>query len=332
MLNLFSTHIESLYCNKVGNKSRNEELLVSKHALDLDGEEKALLREFFLSPFRKKGDEYFTIESDQDLAAITKMKYSHEINDHVANHLYNCGRHPHIKSGELFVAELSNIIYDNNSYIGIGIFKSELRNDFLKFDTEENQLVFHLDQGVSLSKLDKGLIILLNNNGSIERVLTHDSNQYDTKYWKEEFAGLSYLKDEHYDTRKYLKFVSDFSKEIPEKKDQIEFVNNVHQHFASVDEFHEEDFIQQEIPYLADEFSHFKLYKGEKYDIDTIKDFQVSNTVVNDSIKKIKSKIELDTGITIDFGKGTPAHKYITKCFDHEEQMYYYKVKFNKEL
>lgn len=332
MLNLFSTQIESLYCNKIGNKSRNEEILVSQHPLELDGEEKALLKEFFLSPFRKKGDEYFTIESDKNLSSITTMKYSREINKHIAYHLYNCGRHPHIKSGELFVAELSNIIYENETYTGIGIFKSELRNDFLKFDTEENQLVFHLDQGVSLNKLDKGLIIVMNDDDSISRVLTHDSNQYDTKYWKDDFAGLSYLKDEHYDTRKYLKFVSDFSKEIPENKDRIQFVNDAHQHFASNDHFDEEEFITNQIPFLADEFEHFKAYHGEKYDIDSIKDFEISNTVVNDSIKKIKSKIELDTGISIDIGKGTPAHKYVTRHFDEEEQMYFYKVKFNKEI
>ena len=65
-----------------------------------------------------------------------------------------------LKSGEVYVAYLENLQIDNEKVNAVGIFKSELKQDFLQFSEQENQINAHLQQGVSLSKLDKGCIIL----------------------------------------------------------------------------------------------------------------------------------------------------------------------------
>jgi len=59
----------------------------------------------------------------------------------------------------VYVTHLTNINIDNNVVDAIGIFKSELQSDFLQFEEKGTHLEMILQQGVNLSKLDKGCII-----------------------------------------------------------------------------------------------------------------------------------------------------------------------------
>ena len=54
---------------------------------------------------------------------------------------------------------LTNINIDNNVVDAIGIFKSELQSDFLQFEEKDTHLEMILQQGINLSKLDKGCLI-----------------------------------------------------------------------------------------------------------------------------------------------------------------------------
>ena len=59
MINLYNTHIASLSIHRVGNKSRNEAILLSETPHEADDELTPLLKEFFLKPFRDKEENYF---------------------------------------------------------------------------------------------------------------------------------------------------------------------------------------------------------------------------------------------------------------------------------
>jgi hypothetical protein len=51
-----------------------------------------------------------------------------------------------------------------------------------------------LQQGINLSKLDKGCIILIIKKEEGFKILTVDSNRYDARYWLEHFYLLMRLK------------------------------------------------------------------------------------------------------------------------------------------
>jgi len=350
MINLYNAQIESLSLHRVGNKSRNEAIFLSDEPYRLNDEITPLIKEFFLKPFREKEENYFQFAHEVDLAynemficvsnIFDNPSKAHENSRRITDHLYHQSNHPHIKNGEVYVAYLKNVSIDNEVVDAIGIFKSEIKSDFLELDENGSHLDMILKQGISLDKLDKGCLIFNYKKEEGYKVLTVDSNRYDSRYWLEHFLGLDVFQDENFLTKKYLKFAQDFAKEVvapaEDKKEEVMFMNRAMNHFAKNDQFEETAFLNEVLdnPDLISEFKSFKADKGEKYSIEDISTFPISNSAVSDARKKFKNVINLDTNITIklDFVNPESAEKFLEKGWDEERQMYYYLAYFNSEL
>jgi len=350
MINLFNTQIETVSIHRIGNKSRGEDIFIAASEYRLNDEIKPLLKEYFFKPFRDKEESYFNFAHDVDLEyndmyKICKGVFAqggenlHSNSTAIAKHLYNQSNHPHIKTGELYVVYMKNVTIDNNPVDAIGIFKSEIKADFLQFKQNDNILLPKLQQGINLNKLDKGAIIFNYKADEGYKILTIDQNKYDSRYWLEHFLSVDAAHDEHFTTKKYMKFVQDFAKDVvlpaEDKKEEVMFMNRAVNHFAKNDTFEEANFIKDVIdnPDIASEFNHYKADKAAKYSIEDVSTFPISNGAVTEARKKIKSVIELDTNITIklDFVNPESAEKFIEKGWDEEKQMYYYLFYFNKE-
>jgi len=350
MINLFNAQIDSLSLHRIGNKNKGEGIFLSENTQTLNDETRGLLKEFFLKPFREKEENYFKLTHETDLSfnevyqAATEVfkdaEHIHQTSKKIAQFLYEQSNHPHIKSGEVFVAHLSNILLDNEKVEALGIFKSELKQDFLQFEEKDKSLDLVLEQGVNLNKLDKGCLIfnVLADEGF--KVLSVDSNRYDAKYWLENFLGVNVLPDDNFYTKNYLKFCQNFAKDVvlpaEDKQQEVLFMNRAVNHFAKNDSFEETHFLNEvmENPELIPEFKHYKVEKGPKYSIEDISTFPIANKAVSDSRKKIKNVIQLDTNIQIrmDFINPESAERFVEKGWDEEKQMYYYLVYFNKEM
>lgn len=349
MINLYSAHIASLSIHRVGNKSKNEPILLSEEIYKTNDEMTPLLKEFFLKPFRDKEENYFQFGNEVDVEFNELYKIAseifadpesiHENSKKITRHLYDQSMHQHIKSGEVYVAFLENLQIDNEKVNGIGIFKSELKQDFLQFSEKENQLEAFLQHGVGLNKLDKGCLIFDVKREDGYKILSVDSNRYDARYWLESFLGVDACEDDNFKTKKYLKFCQDFAKDVvlpaEDKKQEVLFMNRAVNHFAKNDNFLESAFINEVIdnPDLIPEFNHYKNEKSPKYSIEDLTTFPIANTAVTAARKKIKNTINLDTNIQIklDFINPENADKFVEKGWDEEKQMYYYLVYFNKE-
>ncbi|WP_304132983.1 nucleoid-associated protein [Mesonia mobilis] len=349
MINLYNAQIESLSIHRVGNKSRNEGVFLSEQPFAFNDEMNALLKEYFLKSFREKEENYyqFSHETDlefHDLYEIATTIFAdpstvHAQSKKIAQLLFNEGKHPHIKSGELYVVYFENALLDNEKVEAIGIFKSELKHDFLQFEEKSSNLEAVLQQGVNLNKLDKGALIFNKNKEEGYKILSVDSNRYDTKYWLEQFLGVDIFADENFNTKSYLKFCQNFAKDVvlpaEDKQQEVMFMNRAVNHFAKNDKFEESSFLNEvmENPELIPEFKHYKTEKAPQYKIEDLTEFPVSNTAVSAARKKIKSVINLDTNVQIkmDFVNSDSAEKFIEKGWDEERQMYYYLVYFNKE-
>ncbi|UOB18272.1 nucleoid-associated protein [Abyssalbus ytuae] len=349
MINLYPTQIESLSIHRIGNKSKNEGIFFSSEPYRLNDEISAILKEYFFKPFREKEENYFRFDNEVDVEFNELYKIVSEIfNDtsslhanskKIATHLFDQSNHPHIKSGELYVTHLTDVMMDNQKVDAVGIFKSELKHDFLQFAENEANLDILIQQGVNINKLDKGCIVFNINKEDGYKVLSVDSNRYDTKYWLENFLGVDVLTDENFFTKKYLKFCQDFAKDVvlpaEDKKQEVMFMNRAVNHFAKNDDFEETSFLNEVIdnPDLIPEFKHYKVEKGPKYSIEDVSNFPIANKAVSEARKKIKNVINLDTNIQIkmDFINPESAEKFVEKGWDEEKQMYYYLVYFNKE-
>lgn len=349
MLNLFNTHIDSLSIHRVGNKSRNENVFLSETTYSLTDEIVPLLKEFFFRPFREKEENYFQFAHDVDLEynemfnlateVFTNPSSVHEVSKKITRHLFEQSNHPHIKNGEVFVTYLTNISIDNQTVDAFGVFKSELRTDFLQFEERGSNLEMILQEGINLNKLDKGCLIFNYKKEEGYKILTVDSNRYDARYWLEHFLSVDAFQDENYMTKKYLKFCQEFAKEVvfpaEDKKEEVLFMNRAVNHFAKNDTFEETKFLNEVIenPDLIPEFKSFKADRGEKYSIEDVTSFPIANAAVSDARRSIKNVINLDTNIQIklDFVNPDSAEKFVEKGWDEERQMYYYLVYFNKE-
>jgi hypothetical protein len=349
MINLFNAHIENLSIHKVGNKSRNENTFLSANPYILKDEIVPLLKEFFFKPFRDKEENYYQFAHEVDLEyndmfnlateLFTNPGSAHDISKKITQHLFEQSNHPHIKNGEVYIAYLSNISIDNNVVDAIGIFKSELKSDFLQFEEKESDIELILQEGVNLNKLDKGCLIFNYKKEEGYKILSVDSNRYDARYWLEHFLNVDAFQDENFMTKKYLKFCQSFAKDVvfpaEDKKQEVMFMNRAVNHFAKNDNFEETAFLNEVMdnPDLIPEFKNYKIDKGEKYSIEDVTNFPIANAADTDARKSIKNVINLDTNIQIklDFINPESAEKYVEKGWDEEKQMYYYLVYFNKE-
>ncbi|MDO6810293.1 nucleoid-associated protein [Zobellia galactanivorans] len=349
MINLYPTQIETISLHRVGNKNKSEGIFLSEEPFSLNDETTGLLKEYFFKPFREKEENYFKLTNDVDVefnelykivsAIFDDPESMHANSKKIATHLFEQSNHPHIKSGEVYVAHLSNVMLDNVKTEAIGIFKSELKHDFLQFEERGNNLDIIIQQGININKLDKGCLIFNVNKEEGYKVLSVDSNRYDTKYWLENFLGVDPLADENFYTKNYLKFCQNFAKDVvlpaEDKQQEVLFMNRAVNHFAKNDAFEETNFLNEvlENPELVPEFKHYKEEKGPKYSIEDVSNFDIANKAVSDARKKIKNVINLDTNIQIkmDFINPESAEKFVEKGWDEERQMYYYLVYFNKE-
>jgi len=349
MLNLYPTQIESLSLHRVGNKNKSESLFLSDEPFALNDEISGLLKEYFFKPFREKEENYFKFSNEVDVEFNEIYKLSidifensssiHHASKKIAKYLYEQSDHPHIKSGELYVTYLQDVVLDNEKTDAIGIFKSEIKQDFLQFDDKGSNLNLIIEQGVNINKLDKGCLIFNVDKEEGFKVLSIDSNRYDAKYWLENFLGLEPLSDDNFLTKNYLKFCQSFAKDVvlpaEDKQQEVMFINKAVNHFAKNDAFEESNFLNEVLdnPELIPEFKHYKVEKGPKYSIEDVSNFDIANKAVSVARKKIKNVISLDTNIQIkmDFINPESAEKFVEKGWDEERQMYYYLVYFNKE-
>jgi len=349
MLNLYNTHIETLSIHRVGNKSRNESQFLSGQPFNLTNEIVPLMKEYFFRPFREKEENYFQFAHEVDLDYNEMFQFAsevfanptslHEVSKKITNHLFEQSNHPHIKNGEVYVTYLTNVNIDNNVVDAIGIFKSEVQTDFLQFEERGTTLEMILQQGINLSKLDKGCLIFNYKKEEGYKILSVDSNRYDARYWLEHFLSVDAFQDENFITKKYLKFCQGFAKDVvfpaEDKKQEVMFMNRSVNYFAKNDQFEESNFLNEVMdnPDLIPEFRSYKVDKGEKYSIEDVTTFPIANSAVSDARKSIKNVINLDTHIQIkmDFINPESAEKFVEKGWDEEKQMYYYLVYFNKE-
>ena len=349
MINLYSAQIESLSIHRIGNKSKAEGLFVSSDPYTLSDELTPLIKEFFFKSFREKEENYYQFHHEADLEfnemfglaqkVFENPSATHMFSEEIAKHLYAQSDHPHIKAGELYVVYLENVLIDNIKTDALGIFKSEIKQDFLQFRESGTNLQMILEQGINLNKLDKGALIFNHKSEDGYKVLSVDSNRYDAKYWLENFLGVDTFEDDNFYTKKYLKFCQDFAKDVvlpaEDKKEEVLFMNRAVNHFAKNDAFEESAFMNEVIenPDLIPEFRHYKTEQAPKYKIEDLTEFPISNKAVSSQRKKIKNVINLDTNIQIkmDFINPESAEKFVEKGWDEEKQMYYYLVYFNKE-
>jgi hypothetical protein len=337
--------IQHIALHKVGNTTNKDSIRFSKDELDLEDDIRALLKHYFLSPFKTESRYHFSHESDLNLNEV--FFYARQIfkdsdtffntSISLAKHLHAQSTHPKIKFGEFYVVLFDNCVVEGRKTKALGLFKSESRETYLKVVTTKDNYNINSDEGININKLDKGCLIfnLEEENGFIVEAVDH-LNKTETHFWFDEFLHLVERKDAYYQTDNALamtkKFVTSY---LPhrfdmDRTDEAEILNNSARYFREHDTFDLDAFSNEVLdhPDLANTFKSYKTEYEQEYKIQIDDHFDISDRATKRQAKNFKSVLKLDKNFSL-YIHGD--RRYIEKGRDEEKNMNFYKLYFNEE-
>jgi len=272
----FIDTLKSLSIHKVGHKTNEEGMILSKESIQIDNDIKSILIDYFINSF--KSDEYYNFYHDIDIRMNEAYTCISEIftnpntlinqSINLAKHLYEQSVHPRIKGGEFYTAYFENCIINGESVDAIGLFKSENKDIFLKVYPAGIRFEIESEKGININKLDK---------------------------------------DEYSNTQNILNLYKNFIKnELPQqfeisKADQIELLNKSLKFFKEKDNFDFDDFANEVIghPEMVESFGKYKETFQQNNNIEISESFTISENAVKKQSRSLKSGIKLEKNFDI---------------------------------
>ncbi len=347
MINFENVKLESVIVHKVGNKAREENITFSDSPITIENDlVKELLLKYFLSPFKNSTFYQFFHETDirfnevytycANIFADFNSFYDNSV--HISKHLYEQSNHPKIKDGEFYLVYLDDCMIDDEIVQGIGLFKTENKETYLKINQHGKNFEIKSDDGININKLDKGCIIFNTEKegGFIVAIVDSLNKAGEALYWKDNFLKITPREDNYFHTKSCINLCKNFIQEVyneendVERADQIEFKNKAAKYFSEKDTFNLQEFEQEVIsqPEAINSFREYKKVYEEDFDTTVADGFEISEMAAKTAKKQFKSVIKLDTNFHI-YVHGT--RELMRKGFDEEKNMNFYQVFFEEE-
>ncbi len=348
MIKRTRAEITKCIIHKVANKYNSGQNSFSETTIRFDEESYNLMLPFLLKPFANLSQS-FRFSHHADIRLNEMNNYASNIfkdeesfienSKNIVNHLYEQSNSAQIKKGDVIVALIEGIEYQDVLTEAVGVFKVENKIDFFQTYLDDDSFDVAVQQGISTKKIDKGCLILNTSDVEGTVVLSIDNNQYDAQYWVKNFLSVKYADDRNQHTQSYLEMCKEFSEEIikPElgKQEQSQFLASTVDYFKENESVDYHNFKEE----LFEEDKHKEMFEDYKKHFETLNDvlirnnFEVSDVVLKKEKQKIKNIIKLDTNIEIKLDVDAPdaASEYLERGYDESKKMKYYKVYFNEE-
>lgn len=329
--------ISAIITHYVGNRLKDDELILSEEPSVFDEPTQTILWKYVLSSFKAPEFYQFTHAAELDLnnvytiakgvfadpASITSRSKD------LAKVLFEHSQHPQIKSGEFFVMYFKKLTFGNVTADAIGLFKSEKKEPFLFTEEKDNIIDIHSFQGIAPGKVDKACIIF---NDSMEdgyNVLAVDNvnKGEEAKYWFEDFLKIKPRSTEYTKTSNILTITKDFilndlgAEDLMDKSEKIDLMNRSVDFFKENEAFDQEEFSVQvfEDKEVGDRFRAYTAEKDkEGYHFD--EGFDISQEAVKKKQKIFKSVLKLDKNFSV-YIHGN--REMIEKGVDDDGRRYY---------
>ncbi len=340
--------ITKFIIHKIGNKFNDTRNLFSEKPVIFDENSYELMKPYLLKPFANLAETYrFHHHADVNLNEIFNYSKSIfedeesfvETSKNIVKHLYEQSNSAQIKTGDVIIALIEDVEYNEIFTNAIGIFKIENKTDFFQTYVDGDSMDVMVQQGISTKKIDKGCLVINSSDDEGSVVLSVDNNNYDTQYWIKNFLNIKYADDKNNHTQTYIEMCKDFSNEVLKtdfgSKEQSHFLAKTIDFFkendtVNIHDFKDDVFEEDEHKEMFDDYK--KVFESEK-DVLVRNQFHVSEIVLKKQKQKIKTEIKLDTNIQIKLDVEAPdaSSEYLELGYDDEKKMKYYKVYFNEE-
>jgi hypothetical protein len=339
--------LDQLTVHYIGNKQNGGALLLSRREQELGSDIRVRMGEALLQRFAQCHERYsFTHSSALGYNEVyTFVKTLFEEPDglydesvRIARHLFEVSLHPKIKPGELYVVRFSGLIDEDQSLEAIGLFKAETRSLFADLIPREDDLSLELKEGIELTKMDKGCLIL--NRGAEQgfELLIFDSNGKgeEAQFWKDKFLGVLIRQNEYLQTQDFLTLTKNFvTQQMPgefevSKTEQIDILNRSMDYFKTHGNFDRNEFETEVLHHdeLIHSFRKFDEQHRKTNELDPVGVFEISPQAVKRQARVFKSVIKLDKNFHI-YVHGD--RELIEKGYDEVLQKHYYKIYFDQE-
>jgi hypothetical protein len=346
MMNFDEAGLNALALHKVGNKSADEDIVLSKNLLEVSDVVKPLLLQYFLSSF--KSEELYNLTHPSELTLNEVFHAVSAIFDdpdcllaqsqNLARCLYRHSTHPKILNGEFYVAYLGNCQINGQTVDAVGLFKSESRETYLKIYPIGGSFEIGHDDGININKLDKGCLIFNTGRGEGYAVAMIDNQNKgnEAQYWRDDFLQVRPRSDNYHNTRAVMDLCKNFVKEKlsqdfeVSRVDQADMLNRSMKFLKENDEFGMEDFNEQVLgsPAIISSFSEYKNQFRDEHDVEIPETFEISESALKRQSRFMKSVIKLDKNFHI-YIHGE--RQMAEKGFDDARQLNFYKLFFKEE-
>lgn len=215
-----------MIAHRVGNKLRGEGVGFSAREIDATPLTDVLGRLFKKSFVT---NDYYYFEGDYDMEMNTLYTFVKSIFDnpsefksqsnHIAKSLYESSTHPKVKNGEMCVIYMTDVDYLDSKVDAIAIIKSESHQEVLQLNWGENGFEAQKTMGISLTKIDKGALIynVSPEKGYVVSIVDKVSRSGEAKYWKGSFLKVKPYNGSIHQTSNLLDVCNDFVKSVVEK-------------------------------------------------------------------------------------------------------------------
>ncbi len=346
-IDISEASIEKLITHHVGNKVKDENLILSHEYSNLKNEQtNDYVLKYFLQQF--KHFEFYQFKHSVELAMnevnITVGKMLHlpdtfiQESKNIAKLLYEYSEHPNIKSGELNIVRFNNAMYDGEIVDAVGIFKSESNVPYLKMHGNNHNYEIEHEFGFELKGIDKACLIFNVDREKGYKVLVIDNTNKssEARYWLDGFLGLIPCSDEFNNTKDVLKITKDFvTKKLTEefdvtKTEKIDLLNRTMDYFKTNESFDKDEFEQNvfQDSNVINSFKEFDNSYREENELKKNSSFNISNHAVKKLNRAYKSVLKLDKNFhvyihgnkdLIEKGTDSNGRKYYKIYYENEE-------------
>ncbi len=333
----------------VGNKGLGEELVTSSEEITLtDDFVKDTVLRYFQMPFKTDIYHKFRGNLELNLHGVGNMVDDYfqkrgisfmSLSKKLANILYDQTMHPKLMGGNFCVTYFKDLIVDGELVDAIGLFKTEKRETFLKFNEGAEEFSVETDCGIATDKLDKGCLIYNTERQTGYKLSIIDTNNRKAEtamYWSGDFLNTELKPNSYYHTSNFIESVKSFCEEIlpdtDKAEDADEILNKTVNYVDANDKISVDNYVREILQEkdLSEQFKEFRKDYKERLALQDVADeFEVSRTAVKENKKYMRTVLKLDKNFHV-YIHGN--HEMTEYGFDEERGLKFMKLYFvNKE-
>ncbi|USZ15726.1 nucleoid-associated protein [Moraxella sp. FZFQ2102] len=301
LLDLGAAKVKKVIVHHVGNKFRDEGVMLSDAESEHDATLDDLLLKFFLAPVVNSENEYLlNHESDINLNLIkhySSLVFKDEnefvaASVAVAKHLYISSTHPNIGGGEFIEILYDGIRINDLEIQAIGLFKIEAKNSYLDIKNNHHAINIVEKKGISVDSIQKGAVVLSVDN----TVFIVDNLGKKTKYWLDSFIKAIPKNT----TKKYVQILGSVTKAIANKISLPQEHLNFSEALANEDILSINKLREISSPFIEkNNFDSIVDGIGVKSGLVVDADFSVEAQKLSKQVKQVISKTSISKGVNI---------------------------------